>query len=165
MPTFRIRTLMLIVVVVALPMAAVVSYQQRVQRFVALADFHRAETEIFGVSDLGWFLLLTPAQNAPPDWMERNLVKEDVAAIKSALQYVTYHWDMSGKYEEAAKHPWAALVADPPAPPNPSVGSTRAAIARACVVMGVPVRECMSVSSSGGLQAVPIPAEPVVPTT
>jgi len=96
LPRLRIRTLMLIVFVSAMPMASVAMLNRRAQRFEELAALHGREAGVFGVSDLEWFLLLTPAQgDSRPLWQQAGDSEADWELLQSAAAYQGYHSEVS----------------------------------------------------------------------
>lgn len=134
LPRFRLRTLMVLVAVAAVPMTAATMLDRRAARFRELARFHRREARAFGVSDLDWFLLVTVPQGASTTWWQELYDSEaDYALVISAARYTAREYDVSYRYEEAAKRPWAAPVADEYPVPRPPVAETRTVLAKALI--------------------------------
>ena len=109
---FRVRTLLIMVVVVAVPAALM----GRRARFGERAKGHESERRSVLPGDLEVYLVMQAIQgelHPDPKTPFRR-------AARPIQRFVTYHLEMESKYEQAARAPWWPVEADPPAPEKPS---------------------------------------------
>ena len=102
-PRFRLRTLLIVVALVALALVPATLARRR-QRFEALAHHHReAAGGPFAVS------LISPAGRA-------HLYELAFRAGLLSPERRQWHRDLTVKYERAARYPWLLVAPDPPPP-------------------------------------------------
>ncbi len=109
---FRLRTLMVLVAVVAILLG-------RSVHFSNLAHHHARERRgLIGSSDLEVYLVMQPASRGWPGHPESGhpIVKVEVP-IRA---FVAHHLELEAKYDSASRYPWFPVAPDPPEPPKPS---------------------------------------------
>ncbi|MHC5539080.1 hypothetical protein ACYOEI_12750 [Singulisphaera rosea] len=102
MPKFRIRTLMIAVVVLALAFGGLVTLQRmatRMQRYRVLAREHQRLEVVNRLTSQGLVM-----NGATKPGVERHNVLAE------------YHHVLNLKYEFAFRHPWLPVPPDPPEP-------------------------------------------------
>lgn len=130
-PRFRIGTLMLVIAVVALPMAVAATLQRRSRLFQEMAAQHQQAVvnlqKEADISDLEVYLFTTPAQGDPRP--------PDELAVRFT-EFIGYHYGMTAKYEHAALRPWRPVETDTPCPVNISARELREYLDRLYVRLG-----------------------------
>jgi hypothetical protein len=113
LPIFRVRTLMILVVVVAMILTAVLTPRWRRARFAANRDYHgsrftsraiRTERDLTFMNRQGIVLYRYNTPDPTARQLRRQIAKQ------------AWHAAMSRKYEEAFQHPWRPVPPDPPEP-------------------------------------------------
>ncbi len=108
----RLRTLMIVVAVIALLLGRSMNFWNRERD-------HRREMATIILNDLEDYLLLTPASRGGT--MHPESGDPIVEAMAPLYKFVMYHKAMAEKYELAARRPWFPVAADPLAPPRPTL--------------------------------------------
>lgn len=126
-PRCRVRTLMLLVAAVAIPLAAGVQFHRRWRGFKDRAVYHRQEISRLGLSELEVYLVYTAASpEARSNILQapKRPTPDPPAEYQSALahesrllrDFIRYHEGLVIKYEFALNHPWLSVAPDAPAP-------------------------------------------------
>jgi hypothetical protein len=107
-PRFRLRTLMIAVVVVAI-LTAGAALMRRSAAFRRLAAHH--ETRM-----ASWMSIHAENANWAIDTANPARASQARWAVEEAWRAIEYHGSMRDKYERAARFPWLAVEPDPPEP-------------------------------------------------
>jgi hypothetical protein len=97
---FTIRRLMVGVAMAALLLGAIVGVENRRQRFLAIANIHRAN--LIAWEEVGS--------------SEASRERFDISGRKVSLEADRWHLQMAEKYDRAARYPWLPVRPDPPEP-------------------------------------------------
>ena len=109
---FRLRTLMTLVAIVAMPLG-------RSVHFSNLARDHARERTGLISGDLDFYLLMAPDPRGAPMHPDSGLpIAKVVVPIRA---FIAYHLELEQKYDSAARHPWLPVAPDPSPPPKPSM--------------------------------------------
>jgi hypothetical protein len=106
LPRFRIRTLMIAVAVVAIPLGAMVAVAERRQRFMRMATAHWRATVAVQILENG------TANGVVEHYLDARGVP--LGAQQQARD--KWHETMAEKYRQAARRPWLPVPPDPPEP-------------------------------------------------
>lgn len=105
-PRLRLRSLMIVVAVVALPLATWTRIEARREQFRRTAAFHRDEI-VGGISIRGNGRLSIFPVAAKVEYQILSQTQVDLDM---------WHLELSEKYEQAAERPWLPVAPDPDPP-------------------------------------------------
>ena len=109
---FRVRTLLILVAVAAVPVALM----GRAARFGERARGHERQRRSVFPGDLDVYLVMQAVQG---EWHPNP--ETPIRKVEGPIRaFVAYHLEMESKYERASRAPWWPVEADPPAPEKPS---------------------------------------------
>jgi hypothetical protein len=127
-PSFRIRTLMIAIALLAVLLGRWMNFKHR-------AHVHHGELERILISNFDMYLACTPAQGDP--YTDRY--RQALNAVQPIWLFMQYQEEMEQKYLYAFRRPWLPVASDPPAPARPSDEYQRAF--RAAFLPGIPYED------------------------
>lgn len=113
---WRLRTLLIGIALVAIPLAAWSAIQRRADRFTHLAAYHLQAHEVL-IDEAGGVLECLQVE----DGETLDSAAEKRFAGRGQREFLAYkasifHWKLFEKYQKAAANPWLGVEADPPPP-------------------------------------------------